>query len=114
MPSSVVKLVSEAQFRAVIEGSRGIAGRNFLVRALPNGAATARLGLIAGRKAARRAVDRNRGKRLAREMFRSMLDNMPALDVVIQQRTDLRKHGNTALRYELKTLLTTARTTGPR
>lgn len=65
----------------------------------------ARLGLIASRKAARRAVDRNRGKRIAREAFRAAHAQLPAVDLVLQLKNDLRKYGNAELRKELHRLL---------
>lgn len=51
--------------------------------ARPNGAASARLGLIVGKRVLKRAVDRNRAKRLIRESFRQRVD-MPAVDVVVR------------------------------
>jgi ribonuclease P protein component len=44
----------------------------------------ARLGLIVGRRAAARAVARNRLKRLLRESFRTRSATLPALDVVFR------------------------------
>jgi ribonuclease P protein component len=91
-----------------------LAGKSFLLRAKANTLAGARLGLIASRKAARRAVDRNRGKRLAREAFRAYRSargapgssqGLPAVDVVLQLKNNLRETGNTALRKELDRLL---------
>jgi ribonuclease P protein component len=85
-----------------------LSGKNFLLRAGVNGLAGARLGLIASRKAARRAVDRNRGKRLAREAFRAARATLPgltAVDVVLQLKNDLRKSKNPGLRKELDRLL---------
>jgi ribonuclease P protein component len=82
-----------------------LSGKHFVVRALINTWPAARLGLIASRKAAPRAVDRNRCKRLAREAFRSVKAKLPAVDVVFQQKNDLRKYGNLAIRRELDRLL---------
>jgi ribonuclease P protein component len=87
------------------DGSRTASG-NFVVRALPNAAEHARLGIIAGRKAAARAVDRNRGKRLVREVFRSA--DLGAHDVAVQLRNDLRAHTNEVLRSELLKLMKAA------
>ena len=54
--------------------------RIFTVRnAMPG----ARLGLIVGKRAMRRAHDRNRLKRAAREAFRQRRARLPALDVVL-------------------------------
>lgn len=47
----------------------------------------ARLGLTVSRRAAKRAVDRNRLKRLARESFRSQRQ-LPAWDFVVLARPD--------------------------
>lgn len=48
-----------------------------------NGLTEARLGLAISKKCARRAVDRNRLKRIARESFRENRPTMPGVDVVI-------------------------------
>lgn len=46
----------------------------------------ARLGLIVGRRAVRRAHERNGLKRVAREVFRTCRERLPAVDVVVQFR----------------------------
>ena len=51
-----------------------------------NGLSQARLGIIASTRAARRAVDRNRFKRMAREAFRQARHRLGGVDVVIQLR----------------------------
>jgi ribonuclease P protein component len=48
----------------------------------PNGAERPRLGLAIARKAAPRAVDRNRIKRIIREEFRHNQARLPAVDLV--------------------------------
>jgi ribonuclease P protein component len=63
------------------------------------------LGLIASRKAARRAVDRNRAKRLARAVFREARAALPPVDFVLQLRNNLRQTGNPEIREELARLL---------
>lgn len=99
------KLTSAAEFRAVLAAECRLSGKSFFLRAGLNGLPAARLGLIASRKAARRAVDRNRAKRLAREAFRSARPGLPAVDVVLQLNNDLRRSGNVAIRRELDRLL---------
>ena len=44
----------------------------------------ARLGLVVGKKQLKRAVDRNRVKRIVRENFRLQRANLPAFDLVIR------------------------------
>ena len=93
-----------------------VSSRNFVARALlrgdvrntgntPNTGDSPRLGLIAGKKAAPRAVDRNRAKRLVREIFRAQASAFGPIDVTVQLRTDLRSHNNESVRSELRGLL---------
>ena len=49
----------------------------------PNDSGAARLGLMVGKKVLRRAVDRNRAKRMIRESFRRQR-RLPAVDVVVR------------------------------
>ena len=51
--------------------------------ARPNDMDMARLGMIVGKRVLRRAVDRNRAKRVIREAFRQR-PAMPAVDVVVR------------------------------
>lgn len=82
-------------------------GRRFIVRAKPNGMISARLGMIAGRKAIPRAVDRNRCKRLVREVFRATEPMLAALDVVVLCRSAVAGREQAAGRQELAGLLAT-------
>ena len=49
----------------------------------PSDSDVARLGLIVGKKVLRRAVDRNRAKRMIRESFRRQR-RLPAVDIVVR------------------------------
>lgn len=50
----------------------------------PNGGPQARIGIIASKRVAARAVDRNRAKRLVREAFRRLRHRLGGVDVVVQ------------------------------
>jgi ribonuclease P protein component len=64
------------------------------VIARPNGLGHARLGLAVGIRAAGNAVNRNRVKRVVREAFRHMLQELPPLDLVVNARPAAGKAGN--------------------
>jgi len=93
-----------SQFEAVLRSGVRVSTRNFVARALANDASEARLGMIAGKKAAARAVDRNRAKRLIRDTFRAAAPRFGAYDITVQLRSDLRSEQNSTVRGELKTL----------
>jgi ribonuclease P protein component len=94
-----------AEFEAVLRAGPRFTSHNFTLRAGANERLYARLGIIAGRKSARRAVDRNRARRLIREAFRAAAERLRGYDVVIQLRGDLRGEQNPAVRQELDRLL---------
>lgn len=96
---------SRSDFEAVLRTGCRLSTRNFVLRAASNSAPHARLGIIAGKKAAARAVDRNRVKRLIREAFRSVWPGLGSYDVTVQLRSDLRGELNDAIREELGSLL---------
>lgn len=73
----------------------------FTVLARPNAEPLARLGLAIAKKCARRAVDRNRLKRLVRESFRLERSGLPGLDLVVLCRRDAVTADNLQLRASL-------------
>jgi len=77
------RLLTKTQYRAVFDGSCKISNEVFTVFKLKNQQNVARLGLAISRKCAKRAVDRNRIKRLIRESFRMIKIDLPALDFVV-------------------------------
>jgi ribonuclease P protein component len=64
------RLRNSAEFRVVYERGRRFDGRLMTVFVRPNDLGRHRLGITASKKVSRRAVDRNRLKRLLRETFR--------------------------------------------
>jgi ribonuclease P protein component len=56
----------------------------FRLYATPNDEEGARLGLIIGKRQLKRAVDRNRVKRVLRETFRANRSGLPGFDIVVQ------------------------------
>lgn len=76
------RLRTSAEFGSVFSDATRSADRYFTVLARPGKLPEARLGLAVSKRAAKRAVDRNRLKRLARESFRRRSD-LRGCDVVV-------------------------------
>ena len=74
--------------------------RFFTVLARSSGGTRARLGLTVPRRTAKRAVDRNRIKRLARESFRQQLA-LPPWDFVVLARAGADRAARNLLRASL-------------
>jgi ribonuclease P protein component len=71
----------------------------------PNGLDAARLGIITSTRVARRAVDRNRFKRMVRETFRQARHGFGGVDVVVQLRRYPEGNAIAQARAELGKLL---------
>jgi ribonuclease P protein component len=80
--SSRQRLHTTKDFGRVFADPARSSDRYFTILGRPNARNVARLGLTISRRAAKRAVDRNRLKRLAREAFR-MQQSLPAWDFVV-------------------------------
>ncbi len=80
------RLLNGAQFRRVFEQAERFADRFFPVLGRPNALHTTRLGLASSKKVDKRAVGRNRIKRLVRESFRQHRHQLSAVDLVVMAR----------------------------
>jgi ribonuclease P protein component len=93
-----------AEFKRVYAGGKRLGSEFFTVNVQANGARSARLGMSIAARILRRAVDRNRVRRLIRESFRVHQISLPALDVVIGARAGVLVADNAQLRCALEKL----------
>jgi len=80
------RLHTSKEFGRVFAEPARSSDRFFTILGRPNAQPIARLGLTISRRAAKRAVDRNKLKRLAREAFR-MQQSLPCWDFVVMAKT---------------------------
>ena len=66
-------------------------GRHVQIIAMPAALPLGRFGLVVGRKALPRAIDRNRFKRLVRETMRAQRTQALAFDVIVRLKGPLRR-----------------------
>jgi len=96
------RLLNAEDYKRVFDGAEARASHRYLLLlARTNKQPGHRLGLVVAKKHVRLAVNRNRIKRIAREVFRTLPDSQPALDVVLLTRRGIDQLDNA----ELSTIL---------
>lgn len=80
------RLTKTDEFSSVFDFRRAIRGKLLMLhyQPRPEGMTVARLGLVVGKKLLKRAVDRNRVKRIVREQFRLRRPELPACDMIVR------------------------------
>ena len=77
-----LKLLTADHYKNVFAKAQRFGNRSFTVLARENGLDHSRLGLAIAKKCAKRAVDRNRIKRIFRESFRLNQHKLPNVDII--------------------------------
>jgi ribonuclease P protein component len=95
-------LTQPAQFRQVFADARRLGDAGFTLLVRENEAGSARLGLAISRKCARRAVDRQRIKRLVRESFRQHRQGLAHVDIVVMCRPVVNEWDDDRIRTSLQ------------
>jgi ribonuclease P protein component len=98
-------LYRREQFTATLAAGDARARRHFRLYVRRNGLSHARIGIIASRRVAPRAVDRNRLKRMVREAFRTMAQRPAGVDLVVELRRCPARESGAMARAELARLL---------
>ncbi len=104
------RLRASAEFKAVFDGGRRFNSSHLRLFALPRAeAAVPRLGVAVSKKVDKRAVGRNRIKRVMRECFRVERATLPPGDYVLIAQPGCRPLENDVLRAQFLQLLARAR-----
>ena len=77
-----LKLLNAEHYKNVFSKSQRFGNKSFTVLARENNLGHSRLGLAISKKCAKRAVDRNRIKRIFRESFRLHQHTLPNVDII--------------------------------
>ena len=92
------RLLNAQDYSQVFDGAEARAShKHLLLLAIANNKPRHRLGLVIAKKNIRLAAQRNRIKRIAREVFRTLPDSEPSLDVILLARHGLDRLDNEAL-----------------
>lgn len=76
--------LDSSKYKFVFAGKRSVYGRTLVVWVASSADAGRRAGVVVSKRTFRRAVDRNRAKRLMREAFRLSRDRLvPDVDVIL-------------------------------
>lgn len=98
------RFCESSQFTAVFNAARRFSIGAFTALVRVNDLGYARLGTVVARKAAARAVDRNRAKRMVRESFRCNQSQLATLDVVVLAKPGISNKTNKDLIGDLEAM----------
>ncbi len=97
------RLLTAENYSRVFDGSEARAShKHLLILARTNQLPTHRLGLVIAKKNVRKAVQRNRVKRLAREFFRQLPTPVTGFDAVLLARRGIDELDNHAINTALQ------------
>jgi len=97
---TIYRLRKTDEYSSVFSFRKSIRGKYFVLHFRPAGD-SARLGLVIGKKLARQSVLRNLLKRLTREHFRQVRENLPACDVVVRLASPVKGVSRALIREDL-------------
>ena len=97
-----LRLLTAEDYRRVFDSAAfKLHGKGMMALATPNTLGHPRIGLIFSKKNVRRAVDRNRLKRITRESIRHRQHRLPAVDIVLLARRGVQELDNDVVHRQL-------------
>jgi len=99
--TSELKLLTAENYKNVFAKAERFGNRSFTVLARENGLDHARLGLAISKKCAKRAVDRNRIKRIFRESFRLNQHKLPSVDIIAMSKPSAKSLDSVEIRKQI-------------
>jgi ribonuclease P protein component len=99
------KLIKTDEFSSVFNFRKRISARCLAVHYQPNDLGFARLGLVVGKKVAKRAVDRNYMRRVLREFFRIQQHEINPVDLVVRVQKKFEKEDFLQIKQEFESLM---------
>lgn len=97
-----LRLLTAGDYRRVFETAVfKVHGKGLMALARPNALGYPRIGLIFSKKNVRRAVDRNRLKRIVRESVRLQQHRLPSVDIVVLARRGVQELDNASVQRQL-------------
>lgn len=91
------KLRESIEFQQVFKRNKSLRDQHWLILYRPNNLGTARLGTVVTKKNVKKAVQRNRVKRIIRETFRKNREALGAIDIIVLARQGVSEKSNREL-----------------
>ena len=98
------RLITKFDFSNLFNKSRKINQSDLVLIVKPNAKEHARLGLVVGKKTAKKAVIRNRIKRVIRESFRHAHNQLKKVDIIVIARKPCEKLNKDKIRESIDKL----------
>src|SRR6476620_8122036 len=77
------RLLNKAEFKSVFDDAKKISQKSLLMLYRPNEHLYSRLGLVVAKRFTKQATSRNQIKRVLRESFRHVCENLKGMDIII-------------------------------
>lgn len=92
------RLVTQAEYKLLFNKAKKVSHRFLTILYKKNNNLYGRLGLIVGKRVAKKAVSRNQIKRVIRESFRFQQDKLSGIDIIVIARQQCDKLSKQKLR----------------